>query len=350
MSVKRKISFIILLLCAVLMAFVTATSVSKYIFEHKDKIEGHYADIYMTHNGDGQTVIMEKDDATNKYVGYFNLTVSNDEVYDGQQLVSTRQLGYNIRTPNTAEIDAKQLTDAWGETFPLYGADSGNYSVKFSGVGDEQTQTLGKDAVDGEQPVREAKTYIVEVSRDGNVLFGEGIEEFDVIIALSEPYTAYRVFTVKASTGLISVGADSSTHFGFDLVTLRVATAKNYTYTPSSSSITFEHPAKLVLSWDKGVSFDTERFKETTAGSLSALMENEDYVAGYRLGTSDNRVNLTLYLPQGSNLTMYFYVPSGYEITAHAWFSEDGSASTEYEYDNIAGVSKDGVVQSVTRR
>lgn len=340
MSVKRKIGFIVLLFCAVLMAFVSATSVSKYIFEHHDKIEGHYADIHLSHNGGGQTVIMEE--SAGGYVGYFNLTIRNYVTAEDQSLVSARRLSYAIRTPESGEIGAGHLTDAWGENFPLYAADSGKYAVSFSGV-DDQLQSLGKDAPDGD-PEQEFKTYIVEVRRSADEFLKDS-EEFDVIIEIREPYVAYRVFTVKASTGLISVGADTDTHFGFNLVTVRVTTAKNYAFSPEGGeTITFADPAKVVFTWDHNVSFDINRFAESTAGSLPKDPA-ADYAVGYRLSDGGQKTELTMFLPQGSNLTMYFYVPAGYEIAAHAWF---GSGGTEYAYENIAGVNENGVVQGIT--
>lgn len=343
MSLKRKISFIVLLFCAVLMVFVGATSVSKYIFEHKDRIEGSYADIYMTHNGNGQTAIMESD-GNGGYLGYISLTVSNDEIADGVQLVSSRKLTYSIRTPSADEINEEQLTDAWGETFPLTEkaiSSSAKYSVSFAdGVAEEQE--LGADVTEGD-PVRSSRTYIVEVRRDGSA-FTDDIEIFDVIIEIKSPYVAYRIFRVNASTSLVSINAETAEHFGFESVFINLKTATTYAFMPEGETYTFLHPAKVELTWNAAVSFDKERFKESVSGSLVPV--SQPYRIGYELTEGGAEESLVLYLPQGANLNLYFYVPQGYVIKAAAWFSPDGTENNQYRYDEIAGVRADGVVQS----
>ena len=63
-------------------------------------------------------------------------------------------------------------------------------------------------------------------------------------------------------------------------------------------------------------------------------------------GTTTATTTVTLFLPQASNLNLYFYVPESYTCTIAAWFYDNNSTSANgiYSYTEIAGADGDRVV------
>ena len=78
MTKKNKlISLILLLVLALLAALVAGTSVSRYVFDRDDTLQGSFTNLYFSHNGEGATAIMQEQGES--YVGYISLTAFNSK-------------------------------------------------------------------------------------------------------------------------------------------------------------------------------------------------------------------------------------------------------------------------------
>lgn len=395
-------SLIMLLIAAVLAAIVAGTSFSRYVFDSEDNIVGSFTNLYFSHNGQGTTVLMEQTDEG--YEGYISLSAFNWQVIEGEQQTSARHIQYKVRALTQNEI-TNGLHDMWETEIPLENDTAKTNSSKYSEVtpdysydenldadsdgtaivGDfddgqgyqvteegEVTLAFGSDAGDGD-PVQDTRTDMIKIVRNGSDF--STAEEFYIVVEIVSPYNQIMVFTVNASTRLISVAAtdinNPDSHFGYDEVALNIKTARDYVYsydrvneddnTTESISVNSSKPAKVVLTWtttgSTSVIFDEGRFFADTEGNFTQL-EN-DYTSGaywqngwYVVTSKDGKtVTLTLYLPQATDINLYFYVPESYTCKISAWFYDnvadsDGTAATntDYPYTEIAGATNGTVV------
>ena len=393
-------SLIMLLIAAVLAAIVAGTSFSRYVFDSEDNIVGSFTNLYFSHNGQGTTVLMEPvyngNDIT--YEGYISLSAFNWQVIEGEQETSARHIQYKVRALTQNEI-ANGLHDMWETEIPLENDTAKTNSSKYSEVtpdysydasedtnsdgiitvgnfddgqgyqvtsGGVVTLAFGSDAGDGD-PVQDTRTDMIKIMRDGSEF--NAAEEFYIVVEIVSPYNQIMVFTVNASTRLISVAAtdinNPDSHFGYDEVALNIKTARNYVYSYSNGSenvsVNSSKPAKVVLTWtttgSTSVIFDEGRFFADTEGNFTQL-EN-DYTSGaswqngwYVVTSKDGKtVTLTLYLPQATDINLYFYVPESYTCKISASFYDnvadsDGTAATntDYPYTEIAGATNGTVV------
>ena len=345
-----------LLILALLAAVVAGTSVSRYVFDHEDNISGSFTTLYFSHNGEGATAIMEKQGEMDSYIGYISLTAFN---HTGGH-VSAREIKYNVCALKSDDVkDGNTIEDAWGTpqilSNPQAIENSKNYSVNV--VGAEGGLSLGENAPDGADPQEASRTDILTIKRTGG---GDSIdntpESFYIVIEITKPYSAIYVFLVNASTSLVSVGATSvnepGSHFGYAETEVRIQTARNYkfTYTENNTKVESSAPAKVTLTWKSStpVIFDSGRFAQSAEGNidrLASLPTGGNWQKGWYIQSSENEVTLTLFLPHGSDLALYFYVPQSYtcKVTAHFW--NDGDK--EYEYSAVAGVDENGTLISV---
>ena len=346
-----------LLILALLAAVVAGTSVSRYVFDHEDNISGSFTTLYFSHNGEGATAIMEKQGDGNSYIGYISLTAFN---HTGGH-VSARQIKYKVRALESKDVkDGNTIEDAWGTpqilSNPQAITNSGNYSVNAKESAADGL-SLGENAPDGADPQEASRTDILTIKRTGG---GNSIdntpESFYIVIEITKPYSAIYVFLVNASTSLVSVGAtsvnDPGSHFGYAETEVRIQTARHYefTYTKDNTKVESSAPAKVTLTWDSStpVIFDSGRFAQSAEGNidrLDSLPTGGNWQKGWYIESSGGEVTLTLFLPHGSDLALYFYVPQSYtcKVTAHFW--NDGDK--EYEYSAVAGVDENGTLISV---
>lgn len=397
-------SLIMLLIAAVLAAIVAGTSFSRYVFDSEDNIVGSFTNLYFSHNGQGTTVLMEPvyngNDIT--YEGYISLSAFNWQVIEGEQQTSARHIQYKVRALTQNEI-TNGLHDMWETEIPLENDTAKENSLKYKQVtpdysydknldadsdgiitvGDfdngqgyqvtrdgEVTLAFGSDAGDGD-PVQDTRADMIKIVRNGSDF--STAEEFYIVVEIVNPYNQIMVFTVNASTRLISVAAtdinNPDSHFGYDEVALNIKTARDYVYsydrvneddnTTENISVNSSKPAKVVLTWtttgSTSVIFDEGRFFADTEGNFTQL-ENDytsgaDWQNGWYVETSGTTVTLTLYLPQATDINLYFYVPESYTCTISAWFYDnvadsDGTAATNtaYPYTEIAGATNGTVV------
>ena len=358
MTKKSKItSLILLLILALLAAVVAGTSVSRYVFDHEDNISGSFTTLYFSHNGEGATAIMEKQGDKDSYIGYISLTAFN---HTGGH-ASAREIKYNVCALDSDDVkDGNTIEDAWGTPQTLSNTqaieNSYNYKVEAEGSA-EGGLLLGKDASDGADPQEASRTDILTITRtDGGNSIDSTPESFYIVIKITEPYSAIYVFLVNASTSLVSVGAtsvnDPGSHFGYAETEVRIQTARHYefTYTEDNTEVVSSAPAKVTLTWKSStpVIFDSGRFAQSAEGNidrLDNLPADGNWQKGWYIQSSENEVTLTLFLPHGSDLALYFYVPQSYtcKVTAHFW--NDGDK--EYEYSAVAGVDENGTLISV---
>ena len=393
-------SLIMLLIAAVLAAIVAGTSFSRYVFDSEDNIVGSFTNLYFSHNGQGTTVLMEQTDEG--YEGYISLSAFNWQVIEGEQQTSARHIQYKVRALTKNEI-ANGLHDMWETEIPLendtakensskytqvtpdysYDASEDTNSDGIITVGNfddgqgyqvteegEVTLAFGSDAGDGD-PVQDTRTDMIKIVRDGSEF--NAAEEFYIVVEIVSPYNQIMVFTVNASTRLISVAAtdinNPDSHFGYDEVALNIKTARDYVYsydrvneddnTTENISVNSSKPAKVVLTWtttgSTSVIFDEGRFFADTEGNFTKLSADytsgADWQNGWHAETSGTTVTITLYLPQATDINLYFYVPESYTCKISASFYDnvadsDGTAATntDYPYTEIAGATNGTVV------
>ena len=393
-------SLIMLLIAAVLAAIVAGTSFSRYVFDSEDNIVGSFTNLYFSHNGQGTTVLMEQTDEG--YEGYISLSAFNWQVIEGEQQTSARHIQYKVRALTQNEI-TNGLHDMWETEIPLENDTAKENSSKYKQVtpdysydasedtnsdgiitvgnfddgqgyqvtsGGVVTLAFGSDAGDGD-PVQDTRTDMIKIVRNGSDF--STAEEFYIVVEIVSPYNQIMVFTVNASTRLISVAAtdinNPDSHFGYDEVALNIKTARDYVYsygkvneddnTTEDISVNSSKPAKVVLTWtttgSTSVIFDEGRFFADTEGNFTQL-ENDytsgaDWQIGWYVETSGTTVTITLYLPQATDINLCFYVPESYTCTISAWFYDnvadsDGTAATntDYPYTEIAGATNGTVV------
>ena len=395
----RTTSLILILVVALLAAIVAGTSVSRYVFDSNDNIVGNFTNLYFSHNGDGTTAIMEEETTGGDYVGYISLTAFNYETdSNGTTHVTPRQIQYRfVGIGDIVGFDenTNTFTDDWGTTYQLDGAvvaNSDNYSfepVDESGGNGYDTSASGgepydrcslggettTDAAGEEVGVQASDTNMIKITRNADVGDLTDTETFYIIIEITSPYQEYAFFEVDASTSLIAV-ANSGTnsndnYFGYDQLTLNIQTAREYGYTTDNNvQVDSSLPAMVTLTWTSqtAVIFDYDRLITDTEGNFTALTSvltppstdggsftgNWPSSGGWYAvstttttdGTTTATTTVTLFLPQASNLNLYFYVPESYTCTIAAWFAvPDGdNAYNVYSYTEIAGADNDRVV------
>lgn len=395
----RTTSLILLLVVALLAAIVAGTSVSRYVFDSNDNIVGTFTNLYFSHNGDGTTAIMEEETTGGDYVGYISLTAFNYETdSNGTTHVTPRQIQYRfVGIGDIVGFDenTNTFTDDWGTTYQLDGAvvaNSDNYSfepVDESGGNGYDTSASGgepydrcslggettTDAAGEEVGVQASDTNMIKITRNADAGDLTDTETFYIIIEITSPYQEYAFFEVDASTSLIAV-ANSGTnsndnYFGYDQLTLNIQTAREYGYTTDNNvQVDSSLPAMVTLTWTSqtAVIFDSDRLITDTEDNFTALTSvptppstdggsftgNWPSSGGWYAvstttttdGTTTATTTVTLFLPQASNLNLYFYVPESYTCTIAAWFAvPDGdNAYNVYSYTEIAGADDDRVV------
>ena len=394
----RTTSLILLLVVALLAAIVAGTSVSRYVFDSNDNIVGTFTNLYFSHNGDGTTAIMEEETPGGDYVGYISLTAFNYETdSNGTTHVTPRQIQYRFVGIGTIGLNTDNtFTDDWGTTYQLDGEfvdNSYNYSfepVDESGGNGYDTSASGgepydrcslggqttTDAAGEEVGVQASDTNMIKITRNAYAGDLTDTETFYIIIEITSPYQEYAFFEVDASTSLIAVansGTNSNdTYFGYDQLTLNIQTAREYGYTTESSvDVDSSLPAMVTLTWTSqtAVIFDSDRLITDTEGNFTALTsvltppstDGGSFTGTWPSsggwyavsatttteGTTTATTTVTLFLPQASNLNLYFYVPESYTCTIAAWFYDNNTdtvANGIYTYTEIAGADGDRVV------
>lgn len=385
----RTTSLILLLVVALLAAIVAGTSVSRYVFDSNDNIVGNFTNLYFSHNGDGTTAIMEEETTGGDYVGYISLTAFNYETdSNGATHVTPRQIQYRFVGIETIGLNTDNtFTDDWGTVYQLTNSAAVTASTYYtvepvdeSGSVISENLELGgqttTDAAGEEVGVQASDTNMIKITRNAYAGDLTDTETFYIIIEITSPYQEYAFFEVDASTSLIAV-ANSGTnsndnYFGYDQLTLNIQTAREYGYTTDNNvQVDSSLPAMVTLTWTSqtAVIFDYDRLITDTEGNFKALTsvltppstDGGSFTGTWPSsggwyavsttttteGTTTATTTVTLFLPQASNLNLYFYVPESYTCTIAAWFYDNNnstSANGIYYYTEIAGADYDGIV------
>lgn len=385
----RTTSLILLLVVALLAAIVAGTSVSRYVFDSNDNIVGTFTNLYFSHNGDGTTAIMEEEMPGGDYVGYISLTAFNYETdSNGTTHVTPRQIQYRFVGIGTIGLNTDNtFTDDWGTVYQLTNSAAVTASTYYtvepvdeSGSVISENLELGgqttTDAAGEEVGVQASDTNMIKITRNADAGDLTDTETFYIIIEITSPYQEYAFFEVDASTSLIAV-ANSGTnsndnYFGYDQLTLNIQTAREYGYTTDNNvQVDSSLPAMVTLTWTSqtAVIFDSDRLITDTEGNFTALTsvltppstDGGSFTGTWPSsggwyavstttttdGTTTATTTVTLFLPQASNLNLYFYVPESYTCKIAAWFYDnntDTSANGIYSYTEIAGADNDRVV------
>lgn len=386
----RTTSLILLLVVALLAAIVAGTSVSRYVFDSNDNIVGTFTNLYFSHNGDGTTAIMEEETPGGDYVGYISLTAFNYETdSNGTTHVTPRQIQYRfVGIDDIVNFDRENntFTDDWGTVYQLTNsaavAASTYYTVEpvdESGSVISENLELGgqttTDAAGEEVGVQASDTNMIKITRNAYAGDLTDTETFYIIIEITSPYQEYAFFEVDASTSLIAVAnsgtTSNDTYFGYNQLTLNIQTAREYGYTTDNNvQVDSSLPAMVTLTWTSqtAVIFDSDRLITDTEGNFTSLAAGDIpstdggsftgtwpssggwYAVSATTtteGTTTATTMVTLFLPQASNLNLYFYVPESYTCTIAAWFYDNNnstSANGIYSYTEIAGADGDRVV------
>lgn len=383
----RTTSLILILVVALLAAIVAGTSVSRYVFDSNDNIVGTFTNLYFSHNGDGTTAIMEEETPGGDYVGYISLTAFNYETdSNGTTHVTPRQIQYRFVGIGTIGLNTDNtFTDDWGTVYQLTNSAAVTASTYYtvepvdeSGSVISENLELGgqttTDAAGEEVGVQASDTNMIKITRSASAGALSDTETFYIIIEITSPYQEYAFFEVDASTSLIAV-ANSGTnsndnYFGYDQLTLNIQTAREYGYTTDNNvQVDSSLPAMVTLTWTSqtAVIFDYDRLITDTEGNFTSLAAGDIpstdggsftgtwpssggwYTVSTTTtteGTTTATTTVTLFLPQASNLNLYFYVPESYTCKIAAWFAvPDGdNAYNVYSYTEIAGADDDRVV------
>ena len=208
-------------------------------------------------------------------------------------------------------------------------------------------------------PVSDTRHDMIELVRGGGEFSVP--ETIYIVIEIVEPYRELMFFTIQASQRLIAVstdvfgGAPSSQYFGYDQVAVNIQTARSFDTTiDGSNQILSSCPVRITLTWSgtgSGVIFDTDRYITETEKNLERLetLPTDDNPQAWRYGwhvaTEGGNTVVTLYLPQGSDTDLYFYVPAGFSCTITASFVNESGALLSYK--EIAGAAENGLVVSI---
>ena len=363
---KRKskvLSLILLLVLALLTAIVAGTSVSRYVFREQDQITGSFTDLYFSHDGQGRVVLMEPESSSenSNYVGYFTFTANN---FEGDN-VTPRNIEYRLRLPTQTELSNGYIMDAWGTEQSLINSEEDRVTVSNTqkyelAYYDNGVAVSTIVAVpDGENFLPNSHSDMFTLMRNAD---GERLEDETIylIAEITYPYQELHLFTVNTSTNLLTVSAtpvrDPETHFSYTQYWVNVQTARSFVN--AVEGVYTDSPVKVVLTWaaDAPVIFDSGRFAAATAGNMEYEKPYNDgelwekylwfAVSEEKDGSYTNTV--TLYLPQGSDARLYFYVygQNSFSLTAQAWFqTETGGTYGAEQYYNIAGADvKTGIV------
>ena len=385
MTKKNKlISLILLLVLALLAAVVAGTSVSRYVFDRDDTLQGSFTNLYFSHNGEGATAIMQEQGES--YVGYISLTAFNSKSGN----ISARHIQYQVRVVSESDVTENDgryfVKDPWGVSHELSDASAAqnrNYSVKpvMSDMSDYASGTSGGDFSEGQgysvddngkvtlsfgsdapeidgvaSPVADSRSDILKITRNAANDFES--ESFYIIIEIIQPYREIEIFKVNASTSLVAVGHTSGTapdtHFGYNEIAVNIQTARKYGFTTEDKvDVDTSEPAKIILTWKSSTAatiFDSGRLAINSEENINKLNQAEfdpgkPWTNGWYASTDGNTTTVTLYLPQSSEITLYFYVPEDFKCTVESYFHYEG---TGYQYTQIAGVDAKGVLVSAS--
>ena len=333
----RRYNFIVLFAALVLALVFAGTSLSRFVFEENDTISGSYTNFILTHNGEGQTAILQsrmQEDGSSTDVAYILVDFSNFEVdSSGELAISQRNIKYSLRTPNEEEWSAG-ITDAWGEKVmeasELQATQSENYTVSLANdagepIDDDSPEYAERTTL--EEKVADTNSVLLRIERTGGgQLAADVYETLTIVLETEEPYIDRRAFNISVTASLISLGSlVSDEYFGFNAYRVSLRTAADFTDEPLHNSTAYG--AALTFTANGGLLFDAARFADA--------YPNIEVEVTPALG--ENGYSYTFFALPGSEIDLYFYTAAdSYSLTVSAKVN-----GNDKNYEHISGVGKD---------
>ena len=333
----RRYNFIVLFAALVLALVFAGTSLSRFVFEENDTISGSYTNFILTHNGEGQTAILQSrmqagSGSTN--VAYILVDFSNFEVdASGEHSVAQRKIQYSLRTPTADEMQ-NGIYDAWGEVVmtasELQATQSENYTVSLANdagepIDDDSPEYAERTTLAGK--VQDTNSVLLRIERTEGETLAPGVyETLTIVLETQEPYIDRRVFNISVTASLISLGSlVSDEYFGFNAYRVSLRTAADFTDEPLHNSTAYG--AALTFTANGGLLFDAARFADA--------YPNIEVEVTPALG--ENGYSYTFFALPGSEIDLYFYTAAdSYSLTVSAKVN-----GNDKNYEHISGVGKD---------
>lgn len=333
----RRYNFIVLFAALVLALVFAGTSLSRFVFEENDTISGSYTNFILTHNGEGQTAILQSrmqagSGSTN--VAYILVDFSNFEVdASGEHSVAQRKIQYSLRTPTADEMQ-NGIYDAWGEVVmtasELQATQSENYSVSLA---NDAGEPLDDDSLEYAElttlaeKAEDTNSVLLRIERTKGETLAPGVyETLTIVLETQEPYIDRRVFNISVTASLISLGSlVSDEYFGFNAYRVSLRTAADFTDEPLHNGAAYG--AALTFTASQGLIFDAARF----ADAYPNIEVEVTPVSG------ENGYSYTFFALPGSEIDLYFYTAAdSYSLTVSAKVN-----GNDKNYEHISGVGKD---------
>ncbi len=343
MKRRRRIALILLTAALIVLTLCATISVSRYVFDEEKTLSGTYTDFVLSHNGDGQTAIMQEEKAGTTpeqytYTGYIAVNINNFT----DEKISMRDIKFSLREPNAAEIAAGRVVSAWGEVFPL-ATECTNYEVEL--VDNKDNPYLNEDGTPVEALKDEYKKLtelagkaqhtspvLLKITRKANTtqMPDNDVEHLTIVLETSIPYKDLQVFNITASSALISMGVASSAYQGYSEKIVNVKTSTNFVRPPNVLNSNKNYLAVITLELTGNVILDDYRFQESYDTPLDRIKGNE---AGGN-ETDAKKIKYTLTLRPGADVFLHFYV-LGDKYSVKAKAKIDGVDGNEVKISGI---------------
>ncbi len=317
LSAKKNIAIILATALAVL-SVIAGFSVAKYVMTEKRELVGVYTDFVISHNGDGQTCVLQgMPDGT--YVGYIAVMVNNFN----NEKISKRDVRFSMREPTDAELAANKVTDAWGNSYRL-SDDSGKYEIS---IVNEAGEAYGDDELAAltwlKAKDKNQSSMLLKITRKAGygTLSDTDAEHLSVILETSVPYRDLQVFHINAAATRLSVGVTKDVYKGYAQYTVNLKSSSDYT---SANGVLAhcKYKADISLSLDGDVIFDAYRFHEM-----------------YGKKTTESGKSYSFEISPDADIYLYFYVTGECNVKMTG-IVYDGEGQKE----KISGVSVDDTV------
>ncbi len=316
----KRYKIVALAMAFALFVALACTSLSKFVFRQEDYIVGSYTDFVISHDGEGQTAVLQSIEDTEgyNYEGYIALSVSNFT----ENKFSKRDVEFSLRAPTDEENTDKQVTDAWGNRYSL-AEHSGNYTVDIVG------QAEGLSTLEGGKKDTEYLTLRIRRKSSAEAISDTAEEYLTVILETTRPYRDLQVFKINASTSLISVNAASEQDYhGVPQIAVNLKTSRLFVRESESVQEERTYIAQVKFTLSGSVVFDAARFEENYSVKVISTPEQASGETVY-----------TFLVPSGSDMNLYFYTSGICSVTALAEIDEENT--------KISGVKPDGTVFSI---
>lgn len=345
----KRINLILLLAAAVLALVFAGTSLSRFVFEENDRIQGSYTNFILEHDGEGQTAILQDRDGGK--AAFLLVNIRNFE--EGGEAVSARAITYSIRTASEAEAK-NGIKNAWGDVvlpagsvyagetderqYTLAVADDAGNPLDQNSDEYKNLTSLGDPDTDIETPPGpQERSVQLRLDRTGTPLQDGATETLTVVLETDRPYKDVRAFNVTVTSGLISASMATDEYFGFVQKQVNVRTSADYAGAGAPVNGA-GYGAELAVSVSGNAVFDLARF-QAEYPSVECSMTSDGAADGIRV--------YTVKLRPGSDVNFNFYtVRDGYTVTLTA--RVNGKTSYQDEFGNevayypfVSGLTKE---------